>query len=690
MTASAAAAPPARFTLSAGSWLLIGCLAPFVLLLALRPVLPEALVLLPETVTLDFIGWLNVVIEALRRDEIFGWFTFRDITRSIAYAVEWPLDVVDGVLISGFDEVRLPPLPWLVDTAADLPRDIREDGVIAFLPEFDLPPVPWLTFAALAAVFGWGLGRWPLALLAGGTIVYLAVFGTWELSMTTLALVLVAAPIAVAIALGLGIGAIYSKTFERILWPFLNVMQSLPHFSYLIPVAVFIGVSHRAGAVATILFAVPPMARLTILGLRGVPSEVIEAGRMGGATGWQMLWKVKIPAARDTLLVGLNQVIMLCLAMVVLASFVGAKGLGADLLYRLQNLQIGRAMESGVAIVLMAIALDRLSRALALRQPAHLPAGPFWRRHPFWTLAGVLAVGTAVLAALWPPALVWPEDWELTTAPEWDWLVDYIAANWYDALSVFRDDLLVYVLIPTREAFLWAPWTAVLALVAGMGWAIGGWRLALVVSGFVLFIALTGYWERSMITTYMVFSALVVCVAIGLPLAMLAAHNNFATRAMEVVCDTFQTFPSFIYLIPVIMLFQVSDVAAITAIVIYAGIPVVRYTMFGLRNVPAQTLEAAKTSGCSGWQTLWHVRLPLALPEIMLGINQTIMFGLFMAIIASFIGTTDLGQEINRARADNDAGKGLVLGLCVAFIGLAADRLIVAWSAKRKKALGLD
>jgi hypothetical protein len=144
-----------------------------------------------------------------------------------------------------------------------------------------------------------------------------------------------------------------------------------------------------------------------------------------------------------------------------------------------------------------------------------------------------------------------------------------------------------------------------------------------------------------------------------------------------------------LYLIPVIMLFQVGDVPAIFAIVIYAVIPAMRYTILGLRGVPHETVEAATMSGCSYWQLLWKMRMPLALPEIMLGINQTIMFALFMVIIAAFIGTRDLGQEIFRALTFADAGKGLVVGLCVAFMGLAADRLIGQWAANRKRQLGL-
>ena len=466
-------------------------------------------------------------------------------------------------------------------------------------------------------------------------------------------------------------------------------MQSLPHFSYLILVAIFVGVSHRAGAIATILFAMPPMARLTILGLRGISHEVVEAGVMGGCTPRQMLWKVEIPAARDSLMVGVNQVIMSCLAMVVIASFVGAKGLGQDLLFRLQGLRIGQALEIGVAIVFMAIMLDRLSLALSEKQPEHRIEGPFWQSRPYLTAAGLVVVLSIIAAAVTPIAQTLPRDLTITTAPFWDAIVEYVTTYGSGPLRFFRDNLLLYVLIPMRQGFQWMPWVAVVALVGCSGWYLGGWRVALIVSGFILFIAFTGFWGRALITAYMVVFSVLVCLLFGLPFGIWAARTERRATLVQLLCDPFQTFPSFIYLIPVIMLFQVGDVAAITAIVIYASIPVVRYTIFGLRNVPSETIEAAITSGCTPRQTLWKVRMPLAIPEIMLGLNQTIMFALFMVIIAAFIGTKDLGQEIFRALTFADAGKGLVIGLSVAFMGLAADQLINEWAARRKRDLGL-
>lgn len=658
-TTSQAVASDAHLTAGRSPWLLAAWVCgPFLLLWLLRNTLPAWMVTVPKPMVAPFIDWINAVVEFLRKYEFLGLFTFKDVTRGTAKLLEWPLDFLESLLISGFDSLSIPPLPWVM-------------------------------LVGLVAVWGWYLKGWRLALLGGGCIFYLALFGKWKLSMLTLSAVLVAAPIAGLIGLVLGIAAAKSRRFESILWPLLNVMQSMPHFSYLIPVAVFVGVGPRAGLVATILFAMPPMARLTLLGLRGVSPEVVEAGVMAGCTPRQMLYKVEVAAARPSIMIGVNQIIMQCLAMVVIASFIGAKGLGHDLLVRLQSLRIGQSLEIGVAIVLIAVTLDQLSQAWAEKQPQHKESGPFWKVHPFLTAAAGVVIGSLVLTLITPHASVLPRELTITTAPFWDGIVDYVTLHFYEPLAIFRDGLLVNVLIPLRSLFQSIPWIAAVALVGCVGWYIGNWKLAGVVMGFTLFIAFSGFWPRSLITSYMVAFSVFVCVLFGVPLAVWASRRESTSKFVNFLCDTFQTFPSFIYLIPVIMLFQVGDVAAITAIVIYAGIPAVRYTIIGLRSIPHEIVEAAITSGCTPAQTLWKVRLPLAIPEMMLGINQTIMFALFMVMIAGFIGTKDLGQEIFRALTFNDAGKGIVIGLCVAFIGLTADRLITEWSNQRKQSLGL-
>ena len=644
--------------------------APFFLLSVLRPILPDWAITPPKSCLagcatiegiIPIVDVVNAVIDFLRKYEFFGVFTFKDITRAMADLIELPLEFTEALLHEGFSDLGVEPIAWLI-------------------------------LVGLAAIFGWYLRGWRLALLGGGCFFYLALFskrGIWDLSMETLSAISVSAPLAGIIGLSLGILAAKRRRVEQVLWPILNVLQSLPHFSYLILVAIFFGVGSKAGVIATVIFAFPPMTRLTLLGIKGISSEVIEAGTMAGCTSKQMLFKVELPSARKEIMLGVNQVIMQCLAMVVIASFIGQSGLGYDLLTRLQRLAIGQALEIGIAVVLIAIALDRFSQAMAEKTPTHVAHGPIWVRHPFISAAVVLVVGTFVLSFFTSHVVRFPQELTISTSVIWDAVVDYITLNFYGPLGMFRDYFLLYFLIPVRSVITSIPWVAVVALVVCLGWRMGGWKLALLVVSYVAFIAVSGYWVRAMITLYMVVVSLIICAMIGIPIGIWASRRDWSTKLVQNLCDTFQTFPSFIYLLPVVMLFQINDVSAIFAIIIYALIPITRYTIFGLRNVPHHIIEAATTSGCTENQILWKVRMPIALPEIVLGLNQTLMFGLFMVMIAGFIGTVDLSQEIFRALTFNDGGKGLVIGLCVAFIGLTADRLLVEWAERRKRMLGI-
>ncbi|MFM8903116.1 MAG: ABC transporter permease, partial [Actinomycetota bacterium] len=182
----------------------------------------------------------------------------------------------------------------------------------------------------------------------------------------------------------------------------------------------------------------------------------------------------------------------------------------------------------------------------------------------------------------------------------------------------------------------------------------------------------------AMFTVYLCSVSVIVAMLIGVPLGVWAAHNERASRVIGVVIDTLQTLPSFVYLIPVVMLFRVGDFTAFIAIVLYALAPAVRYTWHGIREIDAQVVEAATVSGCTPRQLLTRVKLPLALPEILLGLNQTIMLALSMLVITALVGTRDLGQEVYVALVKASTGRGIVAGLCIAFIAIVADRLIGA------------
>ena len=225
----------------------------------------------------------------------------------------------------------------------------------------------WLPFYVTIALFTglayWKAGRGNAILtLVGLLFIYFA--GFWDETMQTFALVLASALIALLIGIPLGIWSAESETAERIIRPILDFMQTMPAFVYLIPAVLFFGLGTVPGAFATIIFAMPPVVRLTSLGIKQVPGEIVEATRAFGATSRQLLFKVQLPLAMPTILAGVNQTIMMALSMVVIASMIGAKGLGEIVLQGISQLRIGLGFESGLAVVLLAIILDRITQNL--------------------------------------------------------------------------------------------------------------------------------------------------------------------------------------------------------------------------------------------------------------------------------------------------------------------------------------
>ncbi|TIN69248.1 MAG: ABC transporter permease subunit, partial [Mesorhizobium sp.] len=465
-----------------------------------------------------------------------------------------------------------------------------------------------------------------------------------------------------------------------------------PTFAYLIPMLLLFGNSPVSAMIATAIFATPPMVRATMLGLSRVPSEIDDFSEMAGCTARQKLWRVLLPSARPTLMVGVNQVIMLALNMVIIASMIGAGGLGYDVLLALRALKVGEAMEAGLAIVALAIALDRLSQAIAHKQAkghAHQEMSPsLWRRYPNLTLAIAILVVTTLLGLFVPAFAAVPKAITFTTAPLWKAAVNWVTINFFDTIEAFRVALILNLLNPLRAFCEGFPWLGAVFLLGLAGYQLSGLRLAVLVAALTAFCAITGLWEKTMATVYLCgISAFIACL-IGIQIGLMASRSDRFEKIVTPVIDTLQVLPSFCFIIPVVMLFRVGDVTAMIATIAFAVVPAIRYTNHGIRQVPLALIEAAKVSGCTPRQTFFRVQLPLALPEIMLGVNQTILMALAMIIICAMVGTRDLGQEVFIALSKADSGRGIVAGLAIAFIGIVADRLFGAWTAKARARLG--
>ena len=640
-------------------------------------------------------GWINDSVYFLLND----WFPIEYFDSSIQETKSRPLVLHITRLISSSMLFLIQFIREILIGGVDTIVAFTSWDFLSANPWARLPGLPWTIVAGGAILLGYKLSGKNLAIFAAITMIFISAFGQWKPSMQTLSFVLVAAPISFALGLGFGVWAYRSKRVENILNPLLNVAQTMPHYSYLVPIMVLFGIGDHAGAIATIIFATPPMVRLTLLGLRKVSPEVIEAGKMSGCTDYQLLSEVLIPTARRDILIGVNQVIMQCLAMAVIASFIGAKGLGWNLLLALNQLRIGLALEAGVCITLIAVLLDKLSLAWANKQKNYFENPTDFEKNKYlYIFGGVVVVGyilsfigTFLFKEGFNYFFIVPHNKGISTEAFWNSGVDWVLANFFDTLKIFNTWLIVDVLIPMKNAFLRMPIVASFVLFMGAGYIIGGIRSAIVVGSFTLFIALTEWWDRALITMYMATFGVMVSGILGITIGTLSAQNKTSSRIAIGICDTLQTFPSFVYLIPVIMLFGVTDTSVLIAVVVYATIPATRYTIEGLRSVPSALHDAGSMSGVTRLQRWLKIELPLAFPHMMLGINQTVVFALFMVIIGAMIGTTDLGQYILKALSDRQGiGNGLMLGLCVAFIGLAVDNLIRTWANQRKKLLGLD
>ncbi len=613
----------------------------------------------PEWIVLPIQAVVGAFLDWLVKDASLGLFTVSEATRGLAWLLSFPFNFVNGLLWEGFE-----------------------------FAAFDLPPLSWTVMMALVCGAGWVLGGRRLFAISLGVLLYLVLFGYWESAMRTLSSILLVVPISLAGGVLLGVLAYNHPSVRPPLNVFLDFCQTVPIFAYLLPVLFLFGFGPLSAMIATLIYAMPPMVRAVMLGLDTVSESVKEAGLMAGATRRQLMWQVMLPSAQSSVLLGLNQVIMLALNAVIIASLIGAGGLGYDVMRALKSLRIGQGLEAGFAIVLMAILLDKFSLAFVARRNGGRQgrAGPGWKG---WL--GLAAICVVLqLASLHVPAMAeYPRGFTISTAKLWDQLLDVVVMQYYDSIEGFKNVLLFYVLLPAKAFITGLPWLFVVVLLAATGWRLGGPKLAAVAGGLTLFIAVSGFWEKAMISVYLIGISVIVAIVIGLPIGIWASTSDRVSRVAGFVADTLQTLPSFVYLIPVVMLFQAGDVSALFAVIAYAVAPIIRYTDAGFRNVSHDLVEAGTAIGCTKWQILLRIKSIAALPEVLLGVNQTIMLALSMLVITALVGTRDLGQEVYIGLARTDTGRGFVAGLCVACIAIISDRLLQAYARREKAKLGL-
>ena len=594
--------------------------------------------------------------------------------------------------------------------------------------------LPWSVMLVLVTFAAYALSGLGLAVFAFFAVLYMAAIGYWQESMNSLALVALSVPFSVMIGFALGAWAFQSARAERTIRPTMDLLQTIPAFAYLLPILLLFGFGPVVGLIASLLYAVPPMVRNTALGLGSVGAEVIEAGTMSGATPRQLFWRVRVPSARKQLLLGVNQTTMAAFSMVIIASIIGGTAdIGWEVLSSIRRAEFGQSLIAGLVIALMAMVMDRITGALANRDTTQAPSAA--RRGGTLGLALALALALTLLAQIYPPLAEWPKSWVVFPAETLNDGVEYLVVEFSQEIEAIKKFAFFFVMLPVKlgleqtiSPFSWGfaftdtmkagygalavaasalgfwrlgwpaavaiafgaillffgltglPWPALLAAAVLAAYQLGGARLALGMAGGLGFLLICGVWAEAMLSVYLCGLAVLLCFLLGGLIGVLASESDTVSAAVRPVNDTLQTMPLFVLLIPFVMIFKIGEFTALLAIMAYAIVPSIRYTEHGLRNVPAEAIEAAICAGCTRWQLLWRVKVPLAAPVILLGLNQTIMYAIAMLVIAALVGTNGLGQQVYIGLGDGDFGVGMVAGIGMAIIAMLADRMTQALS----------
>lgn len=549
------------------------------------------------------------------------------------------------------------------------------------------PYIGWFGVIAIMAFICYATSRLRIALLSIALLLGCGALGMWQFTMDTIAMTIAAVLLSLLIGIPLGIWAGLSDRVLKAITPILDLAQILPTLVYLAPLALFFMIGVAAATIATMVYSIPIAIRITSHAIRSLNFSPVEASISMGATDKQTLSKVQLPMAKQMIVLGINQTVMAALSFVVIAALIAAPGLGKPVVDALIIRNTGRGFVAGLAVVFLAIMLDRATSAAAKKQQSFIPPTPqqLKQRRIKVMLAGIAALISALLSNFVSALAVFPEKFNIATQVEniTNSFTEFLTTDFYFLTIGFKDLISIWVLNPIENVLAQAPWYLTISMIVLIAILLGGVRVAILALSLLILIVLSGLWFDAMITLTQTIVATLLTMIVGVALGIWVGRNNRADAFLRPFLDAGQTLPAFVYLVPMLGLFGPTRFTAIATGIIYSIPVVVKIVGEGIRAVPASIVEAATAAGSNIRQIITKVQLPAAKRALLLATNQGMIFVLAVIVIGGFVGSGGLGYLVIVGSSKPELqGKGLVAGFVILLLGVLIDRIAQA-AAKR-------
>ena len=553
-----------------------------------------------------------------------------------------------------------------------------------------IPLLGWLGVLALIGFIVYVTSNLRTSILAMVLVFGTGALGMWTDSMDALALTIASVLLSLAIGIPLGVWGGLSDFGLKLMTPILDLAQILPTLVYLAPLALFFLIGPASATIATMVYCIPIAIRITAFGIRGVPKSPVEASVSMGTTKRQLLTKVQLPMASRTLILGVNQTMLAAMSFAVIATLIGAPGLGKPVINALTIRDVGKGFVAGFAVVFLAIMLDRSTSAIVHKRDSFVPPSEkaIKRRRLGKIIAGVFTVVAIVLSRQFKWAAFFPTEISISklVGNAADSFTNWTVTNLGFLTEGLNQAVTVIVLNPLEKILTGSPWFVTTAAIVAISLVLGGIRSAILTLVLLLGIVATGIWYATMITFTQTIVATLLTMMVGVVLGVWIGRNDRANQIMRPFLDAAQVLPAFVYLVPMLGFFGASRFTGIATGIVYSIPIVVKIVGQGIRDVPKTIIEAATSAGSTTWQLITKVQLPAAKNSLLLATNQGLIFVLAVVVIGGFVGSGGLGYLVLLGNSKPEMqGKGLVAGLAILLLGVMIDR-IAQYTVRRNSA----